>query len=729
MQLLETGVENDLVLSLVVFSLQYLLVNHEYWKYKSAVTLPGDFDLEDRQYLPCRLLNARATAGFNSHLLATSVYANMLKVLQVIKTCIISTLVPGKLGEKLYVIRTFELMEIEGLELAIGSALDILYTMLSKFSKEISSIPSVFHQAVLSPTTTPVPVFAAVTSLISYFRNPAVQVGATKVLSLLLTISDYSQPYFSGNACFGFDDNQIADLRHSVESSLQSGEHEDLFVASVNLLTSAAHYQPAFLIAFFSTTESEDVPQSNDSGMNRSANEASSGLLGSKKSGVINAILLYIERLMILSRGILWTKQSPRTAECTPLPKGLVARGWLQSPVLEGITEVESHNLAYKYQWANTNLQPAENGEYRFTGTQIRGIKVPHSTTLEQLVKKVVEVISIDLSEFIISMKFKFKILSEPLPPMEILNDCDVEFFLEKANSAFRNPLCITYERRVNIIEPNGDIRGENSLPKRHISWEEGHYYPTVDLSASQPEVDRVRIEYDSFIPHPTEVHLDVEDIMVPDIEARTVHLDAEDMTLPNIKARTDSPLVLTIIQPRCSNNYLVRLGLLASRNSISTNDSFLSVNNLASNEVGNDSDGFMERQLFSSKEQQYGYDISYHKAWRARECAMQIVRGSPEESYKLLLQYIAMFEKKNLRTRTFLEVDDTNHFKYFSMAIGSSLRRFSSSIRPVIAVDGTFVNGKYKGTMFIATCKDGNNQIYPLAFGVGDSENDASWF
>lgn len=37
----------------------------------------------------------------------------------------------------------------------------------------------------------------------------AIQVGATKVLSLLLTISDYSQPYFSGNACFGLDDNQV----------------------------------------------------------------------------------------------------------------------------------------------------------------------------------------------------------------------------------------------------------------------------------------------------------------------------------------------------------------------------------------------------------------------------------------------------------------------------------------------------------------------------------------
>ncbi|KAL9420559.1 hypothetical protein AB3S75_038181 [Citrus x aurantiifolia] len=223
--------------------------------------------------------------------------------------------------------------------------------------------------------------------------------------------------------------------------------------------------------------------------------------------------------------------------------------------------------ILYNGEWTQ------ENGEYRFTGTQIRGIKVPHSTTLEQLVEKVAEVISIDLSEFVISMKFKFKTSSEPLPPMEILNDCDVEFFLEEANSGFRNPLCITYEHRVNIIEPNGDIRAENSPHARHLSWEESQYYPTVDLSASQPEVDRVRIEDNSFIPHPTEVHLHVEDGMVPDIEARIVHLNVEDMTLPNIEVRTDSPPVLTIIQPRCSNNYLPRLGLLASSNSISTND------------------------------------------------------------------------------------------------------------------------------------------------------------
>lgn len=41
-----------------------------------------------------------------------------------------------------------------------------------------------------------------------------------------------------------------------------------------------------------------------------------------------------------------------------------------------------------------------------------------------------------------------------------------------------------------------------------------------------------------------------------------------------------------------------------------------------------------------------------------------------------------------------------------------------------MIVIDETFLKGSYKGTMFVATCKDGNNQIYPLAFSVGDSKN-----
>ena len=51
--------------------------------------------------------------------------------------------------------------------------------------------------------------------------------------------------------------------------------------------------------------------------------------------------------------------------------------------------------------------------------------------------------------------------------------------------------------------------------------------------------------------------------------------------------------------------------------------------------------------------------------------------------------------------------------------------------LRPVVAMDGTHLKGKYKGTMFITLCFDGNQQIYPLAFGIADMENETSytWF
>ncbi|KAL1193544.1 hypothetical protein V5N11_025741 [Cardamine amara subsp. amara] len=51
--------------------------------------------------------------------------------------------------------------------------------------------------------------------------------------------------------------------------------------------------------------------------------------------------------------------------------------------------------------------------------------------------------------------------------------------------------------------------------------------------------------------------------------------------------------------------------------------------------------------------------------------------------------------------------------------------------MRKVIAVDGTFLKDKFRGTLIVATAQDGDTHIYPIAFGIVDSENDAAykWF
>ncbi|CAF1863284.1 unnamed protein product [Brassica napus] len=48
--------------------------------------------------------------------------------------------------------------------------------------------------------------------------------------------------------------------------------------------------------------------------------------------------------------------------------------------------------------------------------------------------------------------------------------------------------------------------------------------------------------------------------------------------------------------------------------------------------------------------------------------------------------------------------------------------------MRRVIAVDGTFLKGKFNGTLLATCAQDGNYHVYPLAFAVVDAENGASW-
>ncbi|KAJ7967200.1 Nucleoporin protein [Quillaja saponaria] len=62
---------------------------------------------------------------------------------------------------------------------------------------------------------------------------------------MLFTVAGYQEQHLFGNSCFTLDDKQIMDLRCSVSNILleQSVRHEDLVVATLNLLTSAARFQ------------------------------------------------------------------------------------------------------------------------------------------------------------------------------------------------------------------------------------------------------------------------------------------------------------------------------------------------------------------------------------------------------------------------------------------------------------------------------------------------------
>lgn len=85
------------------------------------------------------------------------------------------------------------------------------------------------------------------------------------------------------------------------------------------------------------------------------------------------------------------------------------------------------------------------------------------------------------------------------------------------------------------------------------------------------------------------------------------------------------------------------------------------------------------------------------------------------------------MLEQLNPGSVVDLQTCDDQTFQYCYFSLAACVRAFRTC-RPAIVIDATHLKGKYKGVLFVASTKDANEQIVPLAFGVGDKENDLSW-
>ncbi|XP_050214804.1 uncharacterized protein LOC126665909 [Mercurialis annua] len=90
-----------------------------------------------------------------------------------------------------------------------------------------------------------------------------------------------------------------------------------------------------------------------------------------------------------------------------------------------------------------------------------------------------------------------------------------------------------------------------------------------------------------------------------------------------------------------------------------------------------------------------YSIKLDYWKAWKCREIALELLRGKPENSFGLHRDIFTCGWRHNM---------------------------------PIMVVDGIFLKGPYGGTLFSASILNAAGKIFPLAFSITDSENDASW-
>ncbi|KAI0501638.1 hypothetical protein KFK09_016583 [Dendrobium nobile] len=132
-------------------------------------------------------------------------------------------------------------------------------------------------------------------------------------------------------------------------------------------------------------------------------------------------------------------------------------------------------------------------------------------------------------------------------------------------------------------------------------------------------------------------------------------------------------------------------------------------------------------REIIGRIESKFNIKVSYMKAWDARRKAIKVVFGSWEESYRTLNLFMDDVASAMPGTIYRIQSTQTNRFQRLFWAFGPSIIGWIFC-RPVLCLDGTFLLGKYRGTLLTAIGMDANNGLYPLAFAIVESECNESW-
>ncbi|XXG69188.1 hypothetical protein AAC387_Pa06g2118 [Persea americana] len=127
-------------------------------------------------------------------------------------------------------------------------------------------------------------------------------------------------------------------------------------------------------------------------------------------------------------------------------------------------------------------------------------------------------------------------------------------------------------------------------------------------------------------------------------------------------------------------------------------------------------------KEIMNDYQIEFGATISYRKAYIKREMALKMIRGLYGDSFQQLPLYCNKHRHHKHRHH------NKGPFQKFFWAFEPCLRSLTSSLRPVIAVEGSHLQGKYPGVLLVALAHDANQKLLPIAFTFTEAERRDIW-
>ncbi|XP_039127844.1 uncharacterized protein LOC120263931 [Dioscorea cayenensis subsp. rotundata] len=116
-----------------------------------------------------------------------------------------------------------------------------------------------------------------------------------------------------------------------------------------------------------------------------------------------------------------------------------------------------------------------------------------------------------------------------------------------------------------------------------------------------------------------------------------------------------------------------------------------------------------------------------------ARSLVIKKIEEQFKEDFKVLNNYALELKTTNPGSSVHImterqKLDELPLFKRIYICIAAIREGFINGCRRVIGIDGCFLKGSVKGQILTAVGRDGNNQMFPVAWAVVDKETSETW-
>ncbi|KAK8996623.1 hypothetical protein V6N11_081889 [Hibiscus sabdariffa] len=125
--------------------------------------------------------------------------------------------------------------------------------------------------------------------------------------------------------------------------------------------------------------------------------------------------------------------------------------------------------------------------------------------------------------------------------------------------------------------------------------------------------------------------------------------------------------------------------------------------------------------------------DLHKRTCLKARKWALEKIRGNVVHEFNRLFDYVFALRSADPNGTFDLMVERptdvaTPKFRRLYVCFSALKEGFKRFCRPIISLDGCYLKGEIKGEILSAVGRDGNNQIFPIAWALVEVENRETW-